>query len=46
MIYNIADLRIDIQNEYPYTTRFCAKYLSDDQMSPVDIVASDRKSVV
>lgn len=40
MIYNIADLRIDIQNEYPYTTRFCTKYLSGDQTSPVDIVAS------
>ncbi len=44
MIYNIADLRIDIQNEYPYTTRFCAKYLSDDQDTPADIVAKVTQS--
>ena len=40
MIYDIADLRIDIRNEYPYTTRFCAEYLSKDQQSTADIVAT------
>jgi hypothetical protein len=40
MIYDIADLRIDIRNEYPYTTRFCAAYLSNDQQSAADIVAT------
>ncbi len=39
MIYDIAGLRIAIKNEYPYTDKFCAKYLSDDQSSPVDITA-------
>ncbi len=39
MIYDIANLRIDIRNEYPYTTRFCAEYLSEDQQSVSDIVA-------
>lgn len=39
MIYDIAGLRIDIQNKYPFTDRFCREYLSDDQSSPVDIVA-------
>ena len=39
MIYDIADLRIDIRNEYPYTTRFCAAYLSADQAADADIVA-------
>ena len=34
MIYEIADLRIDIQNRCEYTTRFCAEYLSDDQTTP------------
>ncbi len=40
MIYDIADLRIDIRNEYPYTTRFCAEYLSKDQQTVADIVAT------
>ena len=40
MIYDIADLRIDIRNEYPYTTRFCAEYLSKDQLTSADIVAT------
>ena len=39
MIYEIADLRIDICNEHPYTTRFCAKYLAKDQDAPADIAA-------
>lgn len=40
MIYDIADLRIDIRNEYPYTTRFCAAYLSNDQQTGADLVAT------
>ena len=40
MIYDIADLRIDIRNEYPYTTRFCAEYLSKDQTAATDIIAT------
>ena len=42
-IYDIADLRIGIQNEYPYTDRFCEKYLSADQESTIDLVASVTK---
>jgi len=40
MIYDIADLRIGIHNEEPYTTRFCAAYLSPDQSSAVDVSVS------
>ncbi len=40
MIYEIAGLRVRIENEYPYTTKFCQEYLSEDQTSPVDITAS------
>ncbi len=40
MIYEIAGLRIDIKNSYPYTDRFCFQYLSCDQLSPVDLVAT------
>ena len=39
MIYDIADLRVGIENKYPYTTRFCQNYLSVDQDSPADIIA-------
>ena len=39
-IYDIADLRVGIQNEYPYTDRFCEKYLSADQESAADLVTS------
>ena len=35
MIYEIAGLRIDIQNKCVFTTKFCAAYLSEDQTSPV-----------
>lgn len=37
MIYEIADLRIQINNRYKYTTEFCKDYLSSDQTSPCDI---------
>jgi len=36
MIYEIADLRIDIKNRCAYTTKFCAEYLSEDQTSAAD----------
>ncbi len=39
MIYDIAGLRIEIKNKCTYTTRFCAKYLSDDQETSADICA-------
>ena len=40
MIYEIAGLRIKIENRYDFTTKFCREYLSEDQTSKVDIVAS------
>ena len=40
MIYDIAGLRIDIQNKYAYTTKFCQNYLSADQTAPIDLVAT------
>lgn len=40
MIYEIAGLRVAIDNKHAYTTKFCQDYLSDDQESPVDITAS------
>ena len=39
MIYEIANLRVRIENQYEYTTKFCREYLSADQASPVDITA-------
>jgi hypothetical protein len=43
MIYEIAGLRVQINNTFEYTTKFCAEYLSEDQVSPVDIIASITK---
>lgn len=40
MIYEIAGLRIQIKNKYEFTTKFCIEYLSQDQNSAVDIVAT------
>ncbi len=40
MIYEIADLRVQLNNRCRYTERFCEKYLSDDQTSPVDVSAT------
>ena len=40
MIYNIAGLRILINNKHAYTTKFCQAYLSEDQTTPYDIVAN------
>lgn len=39
MIYEIAGLRVKIENRYDFTTKFCREYLSEDQVSKVDIVA-------
>lgn len=39
MIYEIAGLRVKIENQYDFTTKFCREYLAEDQVSPVDIVA-------
>jgi len=39
MIYEIAGLRIQLHNQFDYTTKFCQEYLSQDQTSPCDIVA-------
>lgn len=40
MIYEIAGLRVRIDNKYEYTDTFCKEYLSNDQDSAVDIIAS------
>ena len=40
MIYEIADLRIDIQNRLPFTDVFCKEYLSLDQESSADFAVS------
>ncbi len=40
MVYEIAGLRIDIQNKYDYTTKFCRDYLSSDISSPIDFSVS------
>lgn len=37
MVYEIAGLRILIENRCNYTTSFCKAYLSADQNSPVDL---------
>ncbi len=39
MIYEIAGLRIDIRNSYPYTDKYCFHWLSPDQTSPADLIA-------
>lgn len=40
MIYEIAGLRVKIENRYDFTTKYCQEYLSEDQTSMVDITAS------
>ena len=40
MIYDIAGLRMNIQNRCKYTENFCREYLSFDQNSPADITAT------
>ena len=36
MIYDVADLRIGMENRFGWTDRFCEKWLSEDQSSPAD----------
>ena len=40
MIYEIANLRVQLQNKYDYTTKFCQEYLSADQDSPAEVIAT------
>ena len=40
MIYDIAGLRMAINNRLNFTTRFCENYISDDQSSPADLQAA------
>lgn len=39
MIYDIAGMRMSLQNKCKYTEKFCEKYLSADQESPADVTA-------
>ncbi len=39
MIYDIAGLRVQFHNRYPFTTKFCQAYLSNEQTLPADIIA-------
>ena len=43
MIYDIANLRVLINNQYEYTAKFCKEYLSENQDLPVDITATVTK---
>ena len=40
MIYDIAGLRVKIDNRTKYIERYCEEYLSQDQLSPADIYAT------
>ena len=40
MIYDIAGFRVQLNNKYPFTDKFCQKYLAEDQISPPDVIAS------
>ncbi|MBQ8374164.1 MAG: hypothetical protein IJX98_01145 [Clostridia bacterium] len=40
MIYEIADLRVFLDNRYPFTTKFCKAYEAEDQSVPAQITAS------
>ena len=44
MIYEIAELRIKINNKYSFTDRFCFDYLSNNQESDVDLEIEVSKS--
>ncbi len=46
MIYEIAGLRIAMENEYEYTDVHCREYLSCDQQSPADIVARTSRAEI
>ena len=40
MIYEIAGLRIDIQNRLKFTEHFCKDYVSDDQATSADLTVA------
>lgn len=40
MIYDIAGFRVQLNNKYPFTEKFCQKYLAEDQITPPDISAT------
>lgn len=46
MVYDIAGLRIRIENVYPYTDRFCREYRSPDQNSAVDLAVRATKEEI
>ena len=43
MIYDLAGLRVNINNRCRYTSEFCKEYLSSDQASPADFTAEVTK---
>lgn len=43
MVYEIAGLRVFLDNRGRYTDRYCQAYLSTDQTSPVDVTATVTK---
>lgn len=43
MIYEIAGLRVFLDNKSPYTDKYCKAYLSSDQQTPAEIYASVTK---
>lgn len=43
MVYDIAGLRVFLNNSGRYTDRYCKAYLSADQTSPVDVTATVTK---
>ena len=43
MIYDIAGFRVQLNNKYPFTDKFCQKYLAEDQALPPDVIASVSK---
>lgn len=44
MIYEIAGLRVRINNKFPFTDAFCRGWLSEDQSSPCDVTAEATES--
>ncbi len=46
MIYELAGLRILIKNKYPFTTKFCERYLSKDQDSAVAFAVEASKEEI
>lgn len=46
MIYEIAGLRVFLDNKSPYTDKYCKAYFSADQDTPADIYASVTKEEI